>query len=86
MVRYWFVDFKFYTVPNSINGALVRKEAFEAVDDGADGLRIVAPPGAYSNAAHVAKHAIENNDTDYKYWDDAFYSIKRVKLDEAEFE
>jgi len=81
LVRFWFIDVKDWA-PGSIGGYLVRKEAKEAIRDGADGLRIVAPPGAYNNSAYVAAAAIENNDTSYKYWDDDFYSIKRVKLDE----
>jgi len=80
LVRFWFVDVKEYA-PGSIGGYLVRKEAFEAILDGADGLRLVAPAGAYGNSAYVAAAAIENDDTSYKYWDDDFYSIKKVRLD-----
>ena len=81
LVRFWFIDVKNWA-PGSIGGYLVRKEAKEAIADGADGLRIVAPPGAYNNSAYVAAAAIENNDTSYNYWDDEFYSIKKVELDE----
>ena len=80
MVRFWFVDVKEYA-PDGIGGYLVRKEAFEAIREGADGLRLVAPAGAYGNSAYVAAAAIENDDTSYKYWDDDFYSIKKVSLD-----
>jgi hypothetical protein len=82
MVRFWFVDVKKW---KKIDGWLVRSEALEAVADGADGLRIVAPSGTYTNAAYVAAEAIENDDTSYKYWDDQFYSITEVCLDEKDF-
>ncbi len=77
MVRFWFVDAKKWK--NPIPRSEVLKEAHEAVSEGADGLRIVAP--SFGPSAYDAKEMIESNDTNGKGWDDLFYSIKKVKLD-----
>lgn len=76
MVSMWHVDAKDYSSP--IARYLVLKEAREAVQNGCDGVCIVAP--SFGPSAYEAKDMIENNDTSNKHWEDDFYEIEKVKL------
>jgi len=76
MVSMWHLDAKDHS--NPIPRSLVLQEAREAVQNGCNGVCIIAP--SFGPSAYDIKEMIENNDTSSKHWEDDFFEIKKVKL------